>query len=380
MTGEPVTPDRLHEALGRLTRALPGASLDDLRSLAAALRSALPSGSSDLDAVTDGIVATLQAADEGVSREILIAQLEGDLSAVAMLAGALASATPPTALAVPAWVDAAMLAEFHEAQRSGLSEVEEVFLGGRIGESDRKRIARVLHTLKGEAGTVGFTRLEELYHALEDHLDGLKDLSAVVDDVFAVKDWVLTAVPALVRGEGEPPGYPALLARLRPADPPAPGLAPVGPAAAGALPSDPEVVALFGEFHDESQESLLQADELLMSLEGAAVDPSTVDALFRIFHTIKGLAGFLDMGSIGVVAHAAETLLDLARENPATLDQHRIDLLLRTTVMVRRILGAARVAIDEGTELPALDGYAPLLDGLVAARTGAPAPALAPAS
>jgi two-component system chemotaxis sensor kinase CheA len=332
-------------------------------------------------------------ADESANREILVAQLEGDLAGIAFLAATAATGSPapspePAPLTLPAWVDEAMLAEFHEAQRFGLTEVEELFLEpDLLGESERQRIARILHTLKGESGTVGFAGLERLYHALEDHLLAAPELRAVADDVFAVKDWVLSAVPALVAGRGEPPGREALLARLGPAsahgaapsperddpgtdedlhpEPLAPGHAPTD-----RLPSDPESIALFGEFHDESQESLAQADELLISLESGTADPATVDALFRIFHTIKGLAGFLDMGSIGALAHAAETLLSQAREDLATFDDHRVDLVLRTTVMVRTILTSMRQAIGTDAPPPPASGLSDLLDALTLAQTG----------
>lgn len=367
-------PSALTNALSELLRVLPSAPVDRLRVLAGQLRECVPAGNDDLEAIADDVVATLASAGESTDREILVAQLEGSLGAIASLAADLpeppAPLEAPPPLNLPAWVDAAMLAEFHDAQRSGLGEIEGILLEGVLGESERQRVARILHTLKGEAGTVGFSALEDLYHALEDHLEA-RGLKRVVDDVLAVKDWVLAAVPGLVGGAAEPPGRAALLAHLRsPAAEREPAPAPSGPEPTTRLPSDPEVVALFGEFHDESQESLLQADELLMSLEAGAADPATVDALFRIFHTIKGLAGFLDMGNIGAMAHAAETLLDQAREDLATLVQARVDLLLRTTVMVRRILTATRTAVETRSGVVEVDGYDDLLHNLVSARSG----------
>jgi len=42
--------------------------------------------------------------------------------------------------------------------------------------------------------------------------------------------------------------------------------------------------------------------------------PIRLTPLFRSFHTIKGVAGFLNLTQIGSLAHVAESLLDLARQ------------------------------------------------------------------
>ena len=54
-----------------------------------------------------------------------------------------------------------------------------------------------------------------------------------------------------------------------------------------------------------------------------ARDPGNLEAIntiFRGFHTIKGLAGFLEFLPIQRFAHEVETLLDLARNLKAPVD------------------------------------------------------------
>ncbi|MEQ1566504.1 MAG: Hpt domain-containing protein, partial [Myxococcota bacterium] len=288
---------------------------------------------------------------------------------VPVVAPARTTAAAPAGL--PAWVDPAMLAEFYDGQLHGLTEVEEMMLdAASLGEAGRNKLARILHTLKGESATVGFAGLEELYHALEDRLLAAPSPVEVVDDALALKDWVLRAVPALITGESAPPGREELLERLRateaPAPPPVP--LPIPTAAKNVLPSDPEAIAMFGEFFDEAAESLIQADELLVSIEAGGVEASSVDALFRTFHTLKGLAGFLELGSIQALAHAVEALLDDARNDPSTLSAARLDLILRATNMVRSALHATREAVAAGSGDLVVPGFDALLQKVLEAR------------
>ncbi|MCA9493332.1 MAG: chemotaxis protein CheA, partial [Myxococcales bacterium] len=279
---------------------------------------------------------------------------------------------PPEAThALPDWVDPQMLGEFHDTQRHGLQEIEEHLLEAtQGGAGDKEHLLRILHTLKGEAGTVGFRELDALYHALEDRIEHATTLSELVDDALAVKDWTLLAIGSVVDGEAIPSGVDELVRRLRTATTAsAPLPTPTAPPSP-LLPNDPEVLALFGEFHDEAMESLAQADDLLVGLEGGDLDPASVDALFRVFHTIKGLAGFLELQSIAALAHAAESLLDDARNDIGTLNEDRLDMLLRATSMVRSVLQATRRAVEQGSALVRVEGYDALLRRLHDAKRG----------
>jgi two-component system chemotaxis sensor kinase CheA len=56
-------------------------------------------------------------------------------------------------------------------------------------------------------------------------------------------------------------------------------------------------------------------------------DPATMNAIFRLFHSMKGSAGFLDLTHIARVAHAAESLLDLIRSGKVRMHASHVDLL-----------------------------------------------------
>ena len=158
-----------------------------------------------------------------------------------------------------------------------------------------------------------------------------------------------------------------------------------GPAAAAApvaasAQRDPETVELIGDFLEESGEGLARADELLLSVERNGPEADKVHALFRVFHTIKGVAGFLELSEVVSLSHTAENLLNLVRDGKLELRGDVFEAVFEATAVLRRLLQRLRSAVDSGVELLSDPGVAPLVARIsaVAARAGdeeAPPPA-----
>jgi len=125
-----------------------------------------------------------------------------------------------------------------------------------------------------------------------------------------------------------------------------------GPAAANqeapvSLGQDPELVA---DFVLESREHLASIENQILELEQ---DPEKHDALhsaFRGFHTIKGLAGFLDLATIQEVAHEVETVLDLARNRKLVITPGIIDVLLSGADFLKSAIQAVEDGLQGGPE------------------------------
>lgn len=115
------------------------------------------------------------------------------------------------------------------------------------------------------------------------------------------------------------------------------------------LVADPELVA---DFVNRAGEHLDSADEHLLTLEREPEDREALDAVFRVFHTIKGMAGFLGFVEIEGLAHETESLLDGPRKDASVLAADAFDMVF--------------AAVDA-------------MRGLVAGRGGAQAPEAAPA-
>lgn len=102
-----------------------------------------------------------------------------------------------------------------------------------------------------------------------------------------------------------------------------------GPAPAAtetpALAQDPE---LLGDFVVESREHLATIETQVLALERNPADPEPLNSIFRGFHTIKGLAGFLELQAIRDVSHEIETVLDVARNGRMAITPVVIDVIL----------------------------------------------------
>lgn len=155
----------------------------------------------------------------------------------------------------------------------------------------------------------------------------------------------------------------SLLARLDPARADvAPSPAAPTNAAPKARPSAPraEDSQLVLEFVTEAQEHLASAEAGLLALESDPGDADSLNAVFRSFHTIKGVAGFLDLSEIGSLAHAAENLLDLARQKRVEFVGARVDVTLESLDVMRELVAglsaslATGAADDPHPRLPAL--------------------------
>ncbi len=158
---------------------------------------------------------------------------------------------------------------------------------------------------------------------------------------------------------------------------------------------------LLREFLNESREHLDNIEQGVLVLEEHPDDAETLNTIFRAFHTFKGGAGFLNLVPINRLAHALESLLDLARQGKLAIDRTVIDLILRGWDVLKQFLDeiegqlsgtkpavsiliptealkAEVRAITEGTPAPQA-APPPVATPQAAASTEAPAPTVAPA-
>ncbi len=112
---------------------------------------------------------------------------------------------------------------------------------------------------------------------------------------------------------------------------------------ANALAQDPELVA---DFVAESREHLASIETRMLMLEQNPADADAIHSVFRAFHTIKGLAGFLEFSAIHEVSHELETLLDLARNGALVITAEIVDGVLESVDYLK----AAIVAIESAAQ------------------------------
>jgi two-component system chemotaxis sensor kinase CheA len=104
---------------------------------------------------------------------------------------------------------------------------------------------------------------------------------------------------------------------------------------ANTIAQDPELI---GDFVNEAGEHLTTIEAQILVLERDPTAPDPLNAAFRSFHTIKGLAGFLDLGDIRAVSHEVETLLDRARNQQLLLTPAIVDVVLESADYLKRAI------------------------------------------
>ncbi len=138
------------------------------------------------------------------------------------------------------------------------------------------------------------------------------------------------------------------------------------PQAANALAQDPELVA---DFIAESREHLASIESRMLTLEQNPADADAIHSVFRAFHTIKGLAGFLDFAVIHEVAHELETLLDLARNGALAITPAVVDGVLDSVDYLKAAIDAVESAAAGNAPRPLADHRA-LLECIHALTAG----------
>ena len=119
------------------------------------------------------------------------------------------------------------------------------------------------------------------------------------------------------------------------------------------LAQDPE---LMGDFVLESREHLTGIEAQVLTIERDPLNSDALHSVFRGFHTIKGLAGFLELWEVQELAHEVETILDRARNFQLTITPAAIDVILQGADYLRRWLSHVESQLQkQPSEAPAKD-------------------------
>ncbi|HVP10977.1 MAG TPA: chemotaxis protein CheW [Phycisphaerae bacterium] len=125
-------------------------------------------------------------------------------------------------------------------------------------------------------------------------------------------------------------------------------------------------------FLEEANEHIQAIEAALLEVERTPEDKTSIDNLFRPFHTIKGMAGFLNLRDITCLTHEAETLMDQARKGKRQVTPGLIDVVFDVVdVLKAQLKGiAAFLADSSGGEIfqPPVTEIIAKLRGVIAGR------------
>lgn len=107
-------------------------------------------------------------------------------------------------------------------------------------------------------------------------------------------------------------------------------------------------------FVEEANEHLATIEDKLLDVEKDPTNADTLNELFRPFHTIKGIAGFLNLRDINCLTHEAETILDMGRKGTLRITNAHVDLILATIDILKVQIGmlAQYMRDPEGDSCP----------------------------
>ncbi len=102
---------------------------------------------------------------------------------------------------------------------------------------------------------------------------------------------------------------------------------------------DDSELEFVGGFTEEAQEHIEAIESALLEVEQAPNDSECINDLFRPFHTIKGMAGFLNLRDVASLTHEVETVLDQGRRGERAITSGIIDLVFEVVDILKNQLG-----------------------------------------
>jgi two-component system, chemotaxis family, sensor kinase CheA len=244
--------------------------------------------------------------------------------------------------------DKELIGEFVVESQEGLANIENQMLtieaaGENIDTDLVNSVFRTMHSIKGTAGFLGLDRIGTLAHALEEVLNNLRNrevipTSELVTTVLSAADIMKGLIDAVdSSNEADVTPYVAQLQRFRP------GAGPAEVVQEEVQPESPPPVEIAvtplseaaREFVIECYENLDLMEKDLLALEQNPAAVNLIRGIFRTMHTVKGGAGFLGLGRLEKLGHAAESLLGRLRDGELTLTSSLATMLLATVEKCR---------------------------------------------
>ncbi len=105
------------------------------------------------------------------------------------------------------------------------------------------------------------------------------------------------------------------------------------------LKIDPKELEFVQGFVEEAGEHIEAMESVLLEVERDPDATDKIDDLFRPFHTIKGIAGFLNLRDIHSLTHEAETLLDQGRKGKRDVMAGLIDVIFDVVDVLKVQIG-----------------------------------------
>lgn len=112
-----------------------------------------------------------------------------------------------------------------------------------------------------------------------------------------------------------------------------------------------EGTEMLTDFSREAQRHLFSARNSLLVLESVSTDKEAIDNIFKMFHTIKGLADFLQLHDICFLTNESEIMMDMVRKNILDFEPHLVGLITNVIDSLQKLLELLDEQLANGGKL-----------------------------
>jgi two-component system chemotaxis sensor kinase CheA len=237
--------------------------------------------------------------------------------------------------------------KFASTQKSVLEDFESyIFSFEKNDQMSIQELKRILHTWKGEFGVLELPQYSSLIHKIEEAIEK-KCINA--DQLFYFKDFLSAQLPLIASGQFPEVlliDYEKLFSRdFNPTTVKTPSV-PRKPVCLNPeniyephVPPFADIDrSLLTDFIMESRDHIHTAETLLLTLESDPTNTENLNSIFRSCHTIKGVAGFINLQDLGTLSHTLEGVLDKSRRSELLLTSSHVDLLLRSVDCLKELI------------------------------------------
>ena len=127
---------------------------------------------------------------------------------------------------------------------------------------------------------------------------------------------------------------------------------------------------LLSGFISEAFEHLETIEVNVLDLEQNPGDEEIINNIFRPFHTVKGVSGFLNLKTINALAHSTENLLDDVRSGKLPMNNDIVDLVLGVGDYLRTMIQNLSDVIEKGPDVFKQFDISEFLARIQAVRSG----------
>lgn len=106
------------------------------------------------------------------------------------------------------------------------------------------------------------------------------------------------------------------------------------------------------DFVSEAEENLDTIEVSLIDLEQDPSNKDIINDIFRPFHTIKGVSGFLSLTKINKLSHTTENLLDSARSGDFIINDTATDAILESVDALKKLITRVKQGTSTGFKQP----------------------------